>query len=341
MEYRLPRSDAEAEAAATFPRERLLYLSREDVERVGVPNSEIATEIAQLFAEKAAGRVDAPPKLGIHPRSDSFLHAMPAHIPGRGAAGMKWVGVFPGNQGRGLPQVSGLIIVNDADTGLPTAVLEAGWVTTKRTAAASVLAARHLARKDASSIGILGCGAQGRSHLEALCAEFPIERAAAFDPSPEVRARYAAEMQKQTGVRVRATASPRDAVEACDIIVTAGPIARIPYATIQPGWLSPGAFAASIDYASAWSAGALAEFDRIYVDDIPQLEAHRKEGYFPNLPAPFADLGEVVTGTKRGRAARGERTMACLLGLAAEDVAVAHLVVKLAVARRIGTWLPL
>lgn len=341
MESQHRRSDAEDKAAANAPRGRLLYLSSGDVERVDVSDSEIATEIAELFAEKAAGRVDAPPKLGIHPRSDSFLHAMPAHIPSRGAAGMKWVGVFPGNQGRGLPQVSGLIIVNDADTGLPTAVLEAGWVTTKRTAAASVLAARHLARKDASSIGILGCGAQGRSHLEALCAEFPIERAAAFDPSPEVRARYAAEMQKQTGVRVRATASPRDAVEACDIIVTAGPIARIPYATIQPGWLSPGAFAASIDYASAWSAGALAEFDRIYVDDIPQLEAHRKEGYFPNLPAPFADLGEVVTGTKRGRAARGERTMACLLGLAAEDVAVAHLVVKLAVARRIGTWLPL
>jgi len=85
----------------------------------------------------------------------------------------------------------------------------------------------------------------------------------------------------------------------------------------------------------------LAEFDRIYVDDVPQQEAHRAEGYFPDLPAPFADLGEVVAGKKQGRTTPQERLMACLLGLAAEDIVVARLVVERAIARGIGTWLPL
>jgi ornithine cyclodeaminase/alanine dehydrogenase-like protein (mu-crystallin family) len=334
------RSDPESRPGRRRADEGLVYLSSRDVERTGVSDCEIIAELAALFAEKAAGRVEAPPKLGIHPKGDSFLHAMPAHVPGRRATGMKWIGAFPGNRDRGAPQISGVIVINDPETGRPSAVLDARWVTAKRTAAASALAAKYLARPDSSTVGILGCGAQGRSHLGALCAEFRVERVVAFDPSVEARTHYAAEMQERTGVRVVATASPRDAVEACDIIVTAGPIARVPYGTVQPGWLSEGAFAASIDYASAWSAGALAEFDRIYVDDIPQQEAHRAEGYFPNLPAPFADLGEVVAGTKQGRTTPQQRLMACLLGLAAEDIVVAHLVVERAIARGIGTWLP-
>ncbi|MCX6094616.1 MAG: ornithine cyclodeaminase family protein [Candidatus Bipolaricaulota bacterium] len=294
-----------------------------------------------MFVEKAAGRVEAPPKLGVHPTRDSFLHAMPAHVPGRRATGMKWIGAFPENRTHGVPQISGVIVINDDDTGLPLAILDARWVTAKRTAAASALAARHLARPDASKVGILGCGVQGRSHLVALCAEFRIEEVVAYDPSEEARTLYAEEMREHTGVRVCPSAVPRDAVEGRDVVVTAGPIARTPYATIEAGWLPEGAFAAAVDYASAWSAGALATFDRIYTDDIPQLEAQQREGYFPDLPAPYADLGQVVVGAKRGRTTGKDRIMACLLGLAAEDVVVGRLVAERAVAKGIGTWLPL
>lgn len=319
----------------------LLYLSSGDVERVDLTEAEIMAELASLFAEKAGGRVEAPPKIGVHPTRDSFLNAMPAHVPGRRAAGMKWIGAFPENRARGIPQITGIIVINDNDTGVPVAVLDARWVTAKRTACASALAARHLARPDASRVGILGCGVQGRSHLVALCAEFRIEEVVAYDPSHEARTRYAEEMRERTGVRVCPAAVPRDAVQAREIVVTAGPIARTPYATIEAGWLSEGAFAVSVDYASAWSAAALAEFDRIYVDDVAQLDAHREGGYFPDLPTPFTDLGQVVAGAKPGRTSREERLMACLLGLAAEDVVIGRLVVERAVAKGIGTRLPL
>ncbi|MDD5264122.1 MAG: ornithine cyclodeaminase family protein [Candidatus Bipolaricaulis sp.] len=319
----------------------LLYLSNRDVEQTGLTEADILAELALLFAEKGAGRVDGPPKIGVHLSRHSFLHAMPAHVPGRRAVGMKWIGAFPGNRDRGIPQVNGIIVINDSETGVPVAVLDARWVTAKRTAAASALAARHLARPDACKVGILGCGVQGRSHLVALCGEFPIEEAVAYDPSDEARALYAEEMRDCLGIRVDPTAVPRDAVEGCDVVVTAGPIARPSYATVEAGWFSEGAFAAAVDYASAWSAGALARFDRIYTDDIPQLEFQRGQGYFPGLPEPFADLGKVVAGAKPGRTARTERLMACLLGLAAEDVVIGRLVVERAVAKGIGIRLPL
>lgn len=340
MAFRHPRTDSPTEDSWGAAEARLLYLSLRDVERLGVSETEVGAAIEALFLEKGAGRVEAPPKLGVHPGCESFLHAMPAHVPCLRATGVKWVGVVPANPARGLPQVSGLILVNDPDTALPVAVLDAGWVTAQRTAAASRLAAKHLARSGATRVGILGCGAQGRSHLTALCAQLGVEEAVAYDPSSAARTKYAEEMQDKEGIGVRATSVPREAVVDCDVVVTSGPIARVPYATIPAGWLAPGALALSIDYASAWSPAALAEFDRVYTDDVPQLESERRGGYFAALPEPYGDLGEVVVGKKPGRVTHAERLMACLLGLAAEDVVVARLVVERAVAAGIGMWLP-
>ncbi|MEE9562575.1 MAG: ornithine cyclodeaminase family protein, partial [Thermoanaerobaculia bacterium] len=146
----------------------LLYLSQSDVASLGVTITEIIDAVEKMFEEKAAGRVEMPPKPGIHPQPDSFIHAMPAYIPAMKSAGIKWVSGFPENYRRDLPYVSGLIVLNDPETGLPLAVMDCVWITAQRTAAASAVAAKYLARTDAETIGILGCGVQGRSHLRAL-----------------------------------------------------------------------------------------------------------------------------------------------------------------------------
>ena len=172
----------------------LLYLSRRDVESVGLSMAEIIETLENMFKEKGEGRVEMPPKPGIHTRKDAFIHAMPAYIPSLKSAGMKWVSGYPDNQKKKLPYISGLLILNDPDTGFPIAIMDATWITAKRTGAATAVAAKFLARQDSSSVGILACGIQGRSNLEALSCIFGIEQVKAFDIHQQVAETFAQEM---------------------------------------------------------------------------------------------------------------------------------------------------
>jgi ornithine cyclodeaminase/alanine dehydrogenase len=320
---------------------KLLYLSRADVEAVGVTMQEIIDTLEVAFREHGEGHAEMPPKPGVHSRPDAFIHAMPAYIPALHAIGMKWVSGYPANQQRGLPYISGLIILNDDDTGLPLAVMDCTWITGMRTGAATALAARHLARPDSQTVGILGCGVQGRTNLEALHVLFPLKRVVAYDTSAANAGRYAAELRQRWGLEVTIAKEPREAVTGCDLVVTAGPILRVPHATIQPGWLDAGAFASLVDFDSYWSGPAMRQVDKFCTDDVPQLEHYRHIGYFQDIPPVYASLGELVTGQKPGRQSPAERTMTCNLGLALDDMATAPIVYRRAVEQGIGVWLPL
>ncbi len=319
----------------------ILYLSRADVERVGLPMPEIIAAVEAMFAEKGRGRTEMPPKPGIHPSSDGFIHAMPAYVPAAGAAGLKWVAAYPENKARGLPYVSGLITMNDPETGIPTAVLDCTWVTAMRTAAATAVAARHLAQPESSVLAVLGCGVQGRSNAEALACVFDLELILAYDHRIENSRRYAEEVSARLGVEVRPVASPREAVTAAELVVTAGPILKEPHGTIESGWLSEGAFACPLDFDSYWSGPALAEIDRLATDDRGQLEYYRSLGYFRTMPEPYADLGEIVAGLAPGRETAAERTMSVHLGLALEDVVTALPIIERAREMGLGVELPL
>ena len=320
---------------------RLLYLSRADVEAVGVTMAEIIDALEIAFREHGLGHTEMPPKPGVHSLPDAFIHAMPAYIPALRAIGMKWVSGYPTNQARGLPYITGLLILNDAETGIPLAVMDCTWITAMRTGAATALAARYLARPGSEIVGILGCGVQGRTNLEALVTLFPVKRVMAYDKTPENAQRYAAEVSARFGLDVTAVSAPRQAVTGCDMVVTAGPILHTPHATIKAGWLDAGAFASLVDYDSFWDGPALQEADKFCTDDIPQLETYRSVGYFRSIPPIHASLGELVTGQKPGRQSPAERTIACNLGLALDDIATAPIVYRRAVERGIGTWLQL
>jgi ornithine cyclodeaminase/alanine dehydrogenase len=163
---------------------------------------------------------------------------------------LKWVSGYPGNPAKGLPYISGLLVLNDDETGFPLAVMDCTWITAMRTGAASALAARYLARPESETVGILGCGVQGRTNLEALKCLFPVRRVFAYDRKPEAAARYAQEMAGRYGIEVTAVNNPRQAVTGCDMVVTAGLISLKPHATIKAGWLDAGAFASLVDYDS-------------------------------------------------------------------------------------------
>lgn len=321
--------------------QEILYLSHSDVVAAGLGMAEIITALEGVFREKGEGRVEMPPKIGIHTMPDAFLHAMPASIPVQKAAGMKWVGGYPDNSKRGLPYITGLLILNDPETGVPVALMDCTWITAQRTGAATAVAAKYLAWPEASTVGILGCGVQGRSNLEALKILFPLKKVYAYDTNADRAVGYAQEMSRQVGIEVVPVSDPKEAVVASDMVVTAGPILRTPHATIQRGWLREGAFASLVDFDSYWHPGALHQADKFCTDDVPQLHHYRDLGYFQDIPAIHADLGELVTGRKAGREKPEERTIACNLGLALCDLAVAPSIYERALEKGIGTWLPL
>ncbi|MBI2839890.1 MAG: hypothetical protein HYX75_16370 [Acidobacteria bacterium] len=320
---------------------QLLYLSRNDVEAVALDMKTLIDLLDAAFKEKGAGRVEMPPKPGLHTRPDAFIHAMPAFIPALGAAGMKWVSGYPENHTRGLPYISGLLILNDTATGIPSVVMDCTWITASRTAAASALAARYLARAGSRTLGILACGVQGRTNLQAIATLFPIERVYAYDVLPDAQRRFVAEMNASTGIDIIGVDHPKKAVEVSDIVVTSGPILKRPSPVIQKDWLRAGAFAAALDFDSYWTGDALKQVDKLVTDDLAQYKYYQNVGYFQQTPDPSADLGEIVTGGKPGREREDERTMAMNLGLALEDMAVAVEIDRRARERGIGTWLSL
>ena len=319
----------------------LLYLTRADVEAVGLTMTEIIAALESAFREKGEGRFEMPAKIGVHTQPDAFIHAMPAAIPAQQAVGIKWVAGYPANSKRGLPYVTGLLILNDFETGLPLALMDCTWITAKRTGAATAVSAKYLARPESETVGILGCGVQGRSNLEALKAAFPVKKAFAYDTHPERSAAFAVEMEQQLNLEVTPVNDPKQAVVDLDIVVTGGPILRKPHATIQAGWLAEGAFASLVDFDSYWHPEALRQADKFCTDDVAQLEHYRHMGYFQDIPPVYADLGELVTGKKPCRQSPKERTIACNLGLALDDIAVAPLIYARAIEKAIGKWLPL
>lgn len=320
---------------------RLLYLSRRDVEAAAPPMREVIAALESMFRLKGCGLVEMPPKPGIHPRPDAFIHAMPAYIPAMGAAGLKWVSGYPSNQRRGLPYISGLLILNDPATGVPLCVMDCTWITAQRTGAATAVAARFLARSESATAGILACGVQGRSNLEALACLFRLQRVAAYDIRPKAAARFAEEMSARLGLEVAAVDRPQDAVRGLDLVVTSGPILKRPRPVIEAEWVSPGAFASPVDFDSYWKPAALRLFDLLATDDKAQFRYYREEGYFRRTPEPYADLGELAAGHRRGRTSPRQRTASINLGLALEDMAVAARVYRKARGLGIGRELPL
>ena len=324
-----------------MPESQILYLSRNDVERVNLPMRTVIDLLEKAFMEKGRGQVEMPPKPGIHTMPDAFIHAMPAYIPALKSAGMKWVSGYPENYKRGLPYISGLLILNDPDTGIPYAVMDCTWITAYRTGAATALAARYLARPDSETVGILACGVQGRTNLEALSCLFKIRTVFAYDPLPEVLEKYVNDMSRQLGLRVVAVKEPKLAVVDSDLVVTSGPILKHPTPTIDKDWLDAGGFASAVDFDSYFTPAAMAQMDRISTDDHAQFQYYKSVGYFQNTPEPYADLGEMVSGTKPGREAPEARILAINLGLALDDMAVAPALYQLARDKGLGTMLPL
>jgi ornithine cyclodeaminase/alanine dehydrogenase len=323
----------------------LLYLSRRDVEELGISMKEVLTVVDHGFRLKGLGKTEMPPKPGIHPKPNAFIHAMPAYVQELEAAGLKWVSGYPTNIEKGLPYITGLLVLNDPETGIPIAVMDCAWITAMRTGASAGISARYLSRPGSRVAAFLGCGVQARTSLHALVEALPeLSRVHCHDLYPEATLRFIDEMSRaHTELQFSACSSLAEMIEGADVVVTAIPIITKPRPPLHAGMLKKGGLAISLDYDSAWRSSAMKECEKFVSDDIHQLLRTREEGvYFGGIPEEiYADLGELAAGLKAGREIAAERIFSMNMGIAVDDMVTAKLVYKRAREKGVGTKLPL
>ena len=319
-----------------MPGESVRYLSRADVEAVGLSGAEVIEILERAFRAKRAGDVEMPPKIAVHPRDDAFIHAMPAYLSDTDAAGVKWVAGYPSNQPLGIPYIHGLLLLSDAPTGRPLAVMDATWITEVRTAAASVLGIRALADGPVEAIGLIGCGRQGNAHLELAQQVFPaLRRARLFDRHRD-RADALAAAHPKLEAHVATTAAEIGA--GAQVVVTSAAIVRQPERPLRRAHLPDASVACAVDFDASLSEDLFEDAGAFVVDDVAQYRHYRRQGYFAGYPPEATELAEVLAdGTPRARGLK----VYVPLGIALEDVAVAAEVNRRAAEAGLGRELPL
>lgn len=323
----------------------LLYLSRADLESLGVGVSAVVEAVDAACRAKGEGRVVMPPKLSLSGEGGAFSQVMAASLPGAGALGAKWVTLFPGNAARGLPVTNGLVVLSDPATGLPEAVMDAAAVTAWRTGAGVGVAARYLARTDTEHVGVLGCGVQARAAVRALAAVLPgLRSVTCHDTVPAASAAFAAELAAEfPSLAFEVVAGPGGVARGAGVVVSAITMTAGVAPALGAGLLEPGALAVALDYDAAWTPAAMAECDRFFCDDTPAVLATKAAGArLAGIPGSIAgDLGELAAGRVAGRRDAGERLFCMNLGMAVEDVVTARLALARARELGVGRSLPL
>ena len=319
----------------------MIYLSQRDVLEMRVTMPEVINLVEKGLHEHGKGWVENPPKPGIHASPDSFIHAMPAYFKNLAMGGIKWVSGYPANREIGLPQIIGLIILNDMKTGAPVCIMDGTWITAARTAAVSAVTAKYCARKDSKVVGLIGTGVQGRQNLIALKLVLPkFSKARVFDINHEAVIRFRDELAPQTGIDITLCESVEDVAKGSDVIVTA--TQRLEKPLIKNEWFGPGCLGMGLEASRAWYGDAILNADKFVTDDWEQTKHFKSHGAFPDgLPKLYAELGKIVAGEKLGREEERERILAINIGLALNDIIVANHIYEMAKKKNINKKLVL
>jgi alanine dehydrogenase len=316
-------------------------LSRREVEQL-LSIDEALKAVERAFVLEAQGVTAMPPKLYLNlPQYEGDFRAMPAYIDG--AAGLKWVSVYPNNWRQNLPSVMATIILCDANTGCPLVIMDGTHITNIRTGAAGGVAVKYLARRGSSVIGLIGAGMQAKTQLMAISKVLPrIEEIKVFDKQRDASVTYVNDMGTKLNLNIRPVETIEEATEA-DIVVTTTP-SRKP--VVKGQHIRPGthinAIGADAKGKQELESGLLKKA-KIVVDNIEQA-SHSGEINVPLLQGVikvediYGTLGEVVANMKKGRENDEEITIFDSTGLAILDIICAKLVYEKAKKREIPTF---
>ncbi len=324
---------------------KLLVLNQSEIEQL-LPMRDCIEVMTQALIALAQGQVHLPLRLVVRPPEAAGVMAlMPAYVAGESAAmGVKVINVFNGNPAKGKDSHQGAVLLFDAETGEPLAMMNASAITAIRTAAVSGVATRLLAREDAGDLAIVGSGVQARSHLAAMTCVRSIKRVRVASRNSEHAQRFAAEMQPHYAVPIEPLESIEAAVHGADLIVTATSSSK---PIVKRGWITPGAHlnvvgasqpdAHEIDTATMAASSLFVDRRESTLNESGDYLFAAREGAIG--PEHIrAEVGEVLIGAKPGRTQHDEITLFKSLGLAVEDVAAAAYVYRQAQTMQRGIW---
>ncbi|MCX5678563.1 MAG: alanine dehydrogenase [Candidatus Omnitrophica bacterium] len=317
-----------------------LILSEKDVKKViGIKDAIKAVESA--FREYGKGMTQMPAKIYLHLAGhNGDFRAMPAYIERTGACALKWVNVHPGNKRFNLPTVMAIITLSDPRNGYPLCIMAGSYATALRTGAAGAVAAKYLARKDSKIAGMVGCGAQAESQLKGLLEVVRLKEVRVWGKLGSDAVSFVRNM-KRPGLKFTVAKDIENCVRPSDIVITTTP-SRKPIVKLE--WLKKGCH---INAIGADAEGkeeldpAILKKAKIVIDSWEQA-SHSGEINVPlskkliSRQDIYADIGEIINGTKRGRINPQEITVFDSTGLAIQDAAVADFVYRGALRRRIG-----
>ena len=320
-----------------MPFNTLTYLSRQDMDKLGLTSLDMVDAIQAMCESREAGRVQAAPKSSIKPDDNRFFMSTLASADPPGYMAVKSLGLSKNNSEHGLESIGSLITLFDAATGHPVAVMDGDWITGQRTAALSALAARFMANPHSKVISFIGCGVQARSHLDIFADLYPLTEIRALGRGQKNRDALLVRASAR-GLGARAAADSRVAIADADLVITTVP----DYPDMKPFMdahdLKPGAFVAMVDLARTWIPNSLDAIHRIIIDDRAQ-EATMSKPMVP--PARVTgDLQDLVSGRVNSSTLTKERVAFAFRGMAIGDLALASLAFDAASAKGLGCELP-
>jgi len=312
----------------------MLLLSDADVERL-LSMREAIDAVEKAFGEYAKGAVLMPPRSTLMlDRFGGSVSLMPSYLEETGALATKIISIYPRNPERGLPTTVAWIAVNDPETGVLEALIEATYLTAVRTGAVTGVAARYLAPRDSRVAAVIGCGVQGRTQAWAVAETCPLDAIRVFDISRERMRRFADEMGTKLGVDIVAAESGREAVRGAEIVVTAT-TSREP--VVRRHWLGDEVHVSAVgsfypdhrelDTETVEEAKVVVDSREAVLAEAGDLIIPLREGAISETHI-YAELGDLVLGRKQGRTQDDGLTVFKSVGLAIQDSSVASLVLK-------------
>lgn len=326
--------------------EGLLVISGADVRRA-LPMSDCIEAVDRAMQTFSAGGADVPLRTIMElPGGRTFFGVMPGYLDDPRGLGAKLITVYPDNPARGLSSHVGLVVLFDSQIGFPLAVMNATEVTAIRTAAASAVATRALAKKDAAHLAILGTGEQAVTHLEAISKVRTLLSVRVWGRSTEKAERFAKEECGRLSLRVQVSKSAEEAVKDADIVCT---VTASPEPVLNGAWLARGAHVNLVGASRLVAREAddeVVALSRFFVDSRTSARAeagelkHAIEAGRVSENHILGEIGEVLSGKVAGRAGNQDITVYKSLGVAAQDLAAAHVIYNRAVRDGIGTRVP-